>query len=64
MRKTLYWTGWGILFLLPVIFAIQIYISQDLPPVQLWKWGILAGAVLLIYFARNRDDVFKHHIVS
>ena len=64
MRKKLYWTGWVILFLLPVIFAIQIFISQDLPPVQLWKWGILAGAVLLIYFARNRDDVFKHHIVS
>jgi lipid-A-disaccharide synthase-like uncharacterized protein len=62
MRRKLFWTGWAILFLLPVIFAIQIFMTQDLPPVQLWKWGILAGAILLIYFARNRDEVFKHHI--
>src|SRR5688572_16371889 len=62
MRKTLFWTGWAILFVLPVIFGIQIFMTQDLPPVQLWKWGVLGGAILLIYFARNRDEVFKHHI--
>jgi lipid-A-disaccharide synthase-like uncharacterized protein len=62
MRKFLFWSGWAILFVIPVVFAIQIYIAQDLPPVEPWKWAILGGAALLVYFARNRDDVFKHHI--
>ena len=63
MRKRLYVTGWAILFLLPVAFTVEILITQDLPRVYIWKWAILAAAVLLVYFARNRDDVFKHHIV-
>ena len=63
MRKALFWIGWAILFALPIVFAIEIYMIQNLPEVQIWKWAILAGAVLLIYFTRNRDEVFKHHIV-
>ena len=63
MRKRLFWAGWAVLFALPIVFTIEIIVRQDLPDVQPWKWAILAGAVLLVYFARNTDEVFKHHVV-
>ncbi len=62
MRRALYWLGWAILFVLPVLFTIEIVTIQDLPHIQIWKWAILAAALLLVYFARNRDDVLKHHV--
>ncbi len=62
MRRAIFWVGWAILFILPVIFAIQIFIAEDLPPVEAWKWVVPAVAVLMIYLGRNRDDVFKHHV--
>ncbi len=62
MRRVIFWVGWAILFILPVIFAIQIFIAEDLPPVEAWKWIVPAVAVLMIYLGRNRDDVFKHHV--
>lgn len=62
MRKKLFWFGWSILFALPVAFTIEILVLQDLPVVQPWKWAILAGAVVLIYFTRNRDEVFYHRL--
>lgn len=62
MRRALFWFGWVVLFVLPVLFAIEIYRLQDLPAVQVWQWGVLAGAVVLIYFTRDRDDVLKHHL--
>lgn len=63
VRKALYWFGWLVLFALPVIFAVQIYLLQDLPKVEPWKWMVPLAAVVLIYATRNRDDVFKHHVV-
>lgn len=63
MRQTLYGIGWIVLFALPIIYGIQIVISQDLPPVEWWQWAILFATVVLIYFSRNRDDVLKHHVV-
>ena len=63
MRRKLFWLGWTALFALPVIYGIQIFITQDLPPVEPWKWVILFAAVVLIYFSRNTDDVLKHHVV-
>ena len=63
MRRRLYVTGWVILFMLPLAFTAEILLSQDLPAVQPWKWALLAGAVMLVYFNRNRDDVLKHHVV-
>jgi hypothetical protein len=63
MRKTLFWLGWAVLFVLPVVYAIQIFITQDLPRVELWKWAVPFVAVVLIYFSRDRDDVLKHHVV-
>jgi hypothetical protein len=62
MRKTLFWTGWVILFVLPIAFTLEVFLDEDLPNIQPWKWAILATAVLLIYFSRNRDDVLKHHV--
>lgn len=62
VRKVVYWLGWAILLALPVIFAVQIFMIQDLPKVEPWKWAVPVVAVLLIYFARNRDEVLKHHI--
>lgn len=63
MRKILYRVGWTVLFALPIIYATQIYLAQDLPPVEPWKWLVLFGAVVLVYFARNQDEVLKHHVV-
>jgi hypothetical protein len=63
MRKLFYRAGWIVLFALPIIFSAQIFITQDLPKIEPWKWGILFGAVVLIYFSRSTDDVLKHHVV-
>jgi lipid-A-disaccharide synthase-like uncharacterized protein len=63
MRKTLFWLGWAILFALPVAFAAEIYMIDDLPHVQPWKWAILGASVLMIYLTRNRDTVLQHHVV-
>jgi hypothetical protein len=62
MRKTLFRASWALLIALPVIYGIQIYITQDLPDIQIWKWAILFGSVVVIYFSRNTDDVLKHHL--
>jgi len=63
MRKTIFWSAWTLLLALPIIYGIQIYMTQDLPTIEPWKWGILFGAVVVIYFSRNSDDVLKHHVV-
>lgn len=63
MRKWFYWFGWVVLIALPIIYAVQIWLTQDLPPVEAWKWAIAFAALVLVYFARNRDDVLKHHVV-
>jgi hypothetical protein len=63
MRKTLFGIGWIIFFALPLIYGTQIFVTQDLPPVEWWQWAILLATVVLIYFSRNRDDVLKHHVV-
>ena len=63
MRRKLFWLGWIVLFILPVIYGIQIFITKDLPPVEPWKWAIPIAAVVLIFFSRNPDDVLKHHVV-
>ena len=63
MRKWLYWFGWAVLIALPIVYALQIYITQDLPRVEVWQWFVLFGTLVLIYFARSRDDVLKHHLV-
>lgn len=63
MRKTLFAIGWIGFFAFPLLYGIQIFMTQDLPPVEPWKWSILLATVVLIYFSRNRDDVLKHHVV-
>lgn len=63
MRRKLFWLGWIVLFALPIIYGIQILITQDLPAVEPWKWAIPLAAAVLIYFSRNTDDVLKHHVV-
>lgn len=63
MRKTFFWLGWIVLLALPIVYAVQIYMAQDLPPVETWKWAVPLGAALLVYFARNHDDVLRHRLV-
>ncbi len=63
MRRKLFLFGWIVLFALPVLYVIQIFMINDLPRVEPWKWAILFAAIVLIYFARSRDDVLKHHVV-
>ena len=62
-RKVVFWFGWSILIALPILFTVEIVMLQDLPRIQPWKWAILPGAALIIYLARNRDDVLRHHVV-
>jgi hypothetical protein len=62
MRRFIFWAGWVILAVLPVVYGVQIYMIQNLPRVEIWKWAVPAVAVLMIIFARNRDDVLAHHI--
>lgn len=64
MRRTLFWLGLVILMVLPIIYGVQIYLTQDLPTVQVWQWLIPIAAVLMVFFSRNPDDVLKHHVVS
>lgn len=63
MRKGIFWFGWAVLLALPVIYVVTAIVVQDLPRVEPWKWGILFGAVALIFLSRNRDEVLKHHVV-
>ena len=63
MRKMFYWLGWAILIGAPLVFGIEIVLQQDLPPVAPWQWAMLGGALILVYFFRNRDEVLKHHLV-
>lgn len=63
MRKTLFWIGWTVLFAVPLAMGAEIYLSQDMPALTPWKLALFAGAVLLVVFSRNRDEVLKHHIV-
>lgn len=63
MRRGLFWLGWAILIVAPIIFAVEIFIRQDLPPVEVWQWAMMGSAVLLVFFSRNRDEVLKHHVV-
>lgn len=63
MRTILFRTGWLLLIVLPIAYIVQIVWVQDLPAVEPWKWMVIAGAVILVYFARNDDDVLKHHVV-
>ena len=62
-RKFFFRLGWAILIALPIAFIVEIVVSQDLPLVQPWKWAILFGAVVMVYAARDRDDVLRHHVV-
>ena len=63
MRKFFFWFGWTILILLPIAFTVEIFAIEDLPEIQPWKWALLFGAVILVYFTRNRDDALKHHVI-
>ncbi len=63
MRNAFFWLGVVILIGAPIVFVIEIVIKQDLPPVEIWQWAMMGGAVLLTYFFRNRDEVLKHHLV-
>ncbi len=63
MRRTLFWLGWTVLIALPIAAGVEIYIRQDLPSLDPWRLAVVAGAVLLVIFARNRDEVLKHHVV-
>ncbi len=62
LRKILYWGGWILLLVYAVVFSVQAIILQDIPAVSYLKWGILAATVLLIFFSRNREQVFEHHL--
>ena len=62
LRRGIFWTGWILLAVYACIFVYQAYMIQDIPPITIAKWVVLAATVLLIYSARNRDDVIRHHL--
>jgi len=63
MRRMLFWLGLTLLIGLPIAYGIQIVVTQDLPAFEPWKRVLLFGALLLVYFARNADDVLRHRLV-
>jgi hypothetical protein len=63
MRKKLFWFGWIVLFALPFAVGTDIFLNKDLPTLNPWKLAILTGAILLVIFSRNRDQVLKHKLV-
>jgi len=62
MRRAVFWTGWSILFLIPVAFVAEAWWTQDMPAFPAWKFVIPLIAFVLIVLGRNRDDVLKHHL--
>lgn len=62
MRRVVFWTGWAIVFLLPIALLAEIWWRQDLPLMHPWKYAVILVAVALIIAGRNRDDVLKHHL--
>jgi hypothetical protein len=63
MRKKLFWIGWTILFVIPIAAGVEMYLQQDLPTLTPAKLALFVGAVLLVVFSRNRDEVLKHKLV-
>jgi hypothetical protein len=63
MRRLLFWMGWVVLSVLPVIWGIQIFMIKNFPPIEWWKWLVPLAAVMMIFFTRNRDKVLDHHIM-
>ena len=63
MRRAFFWLGWIVLIVLPLAYGVQIYLAQDFPAVEVWKWLVPFAAVVLIYFSRNTDDVLHHRLV-
>lgn len=61
-RKVLFWGGWLLLLFYACYYAFEVYWIQDIPKVSPTKWGILFATVVLIYFARNRDEVTAIHL--
>ena len=62
LRKVLFWAGCLLLIVYTVVFAVQAWILQDIPPISYLKWGILAATFVMIYAARDRDEAFAHHL--
>ena len=63
MRRAIFWTGWTIVFLLPIALTIDVLVNQDMPVLNTWKLALPVIALVLIVFGRSRDDVLKHHLV-
>ena len=62
MRRILFWGGWVLLLFYAVFYAVQIYLIQDIPRIELYKWGILFATGVLIYAARDRREVTELHL--
>jgi membrane protein DedA with SNARE-associated domain len=62
LRRVLFWSGWVLLLVYAGIFAGQAYVIQDIPPISVVKWVILGATVILIFAARNKDEVVAHHL--
>ena len=62
IRKGIFWAGWVAMLVYSVIFVVQGWILQDIPPIAIWKWAVLGATVILIYSSRNTDEVFTHHL--
>jgi hypothetical protein len=63
MRKWIYRFGWCVLFVLPILYVAEIVVTQDLPLVAPWQWGVLTATVVLLYFSRDTDEVLRHRVV-
>jgi hypothetical protein len=62
VRKVLFWGGWSLVLFYALYWAYEVYVIQDLPKIQPFKWMILGVTVALIYATRDREEVTAHHL--
>lgn len=62
LRRSLFWAAWVLLGAYVVIFGVQIYLMQDLPPVSAVKWIVLFATCAAIYALRDRTEVTQYHL--
>jgi hypothetical protein len=52
----------GALLVYSVIYVVQAWMIQDIPPVSIVKWIVLGATAVIIYGSRDTEPLFNHHL--